>query len=711
MINTPQPIVLKDRPVCFVIFGLSGDLAMRMLIPSLKSIAQYNPLHPVTKIIGFARTKFKRADLDKRLKEGIRDYARVTEGDGFSEDDDTFLARLDYIAGDYDDPANYKIIFDELNTKKYEGAIFYLSTPPEIFGVISNQLGSSGVTKIEGVWTRIVVEKPFGVDYESTIQLNNILHSSFPEEDIYRIDHYLAKETVMNIFTFRWGNSIWEPLWNRNYIDHVEILVAEKIDVGTRTGYYDNSSVIRDMIQNHLMQILSIVAMEQPSFMNSKSIRDEKMKVLDAIKDIDVVKDCVVGQYYGYQNHKNIKPNSTTPTLAIFRFFIDNWRWKGTPFYVVSGKCLKEKISVVRMTFKDVPHAMFGRASDLLTSPNVLEIRIQPDESITLTQHVKEPGHGLKTRTIPLTFNYKDHFGANALQGAYERVIIDALNGDQSFFPRSDEIERAWKIVAPMLKDKYNVVQYAPGLDMEHAYLYRNTRQEAEVNRFTNQNEFVVNCAETITRAIRKAIEKKGVCNIAFSGGRTPYPILSLLATDPYISRIDKDKLYIYFVDERCVPPDQAGSNFKMINEAFLRPARMKETNYFRIRGEDPDYKKAAADYQELILKNMGNNPSFDILILGMGNDCHTASLFPGTEAVLDEKSWVIGHFVPQLNAPRITFGRRLINNSKLVMFVISDKEKFENFRQVRKAPYCPQLLPAQVVRPVNGDVIYNVHM
>lgn len=704
--SVTEAFILKDKPFCIVIFGVSGDLALRMLLPSLKTISCYEPLHPETKIIGVARSDVKDT-LNAKIKDGINKYGRVPQDASQCETMDAFLKRVSYIRGEYKDIATYNTLKAEIEKTPFAGVLFYLSTPPVLFEIIAENLGKCGLSRHPKFWTRLVVEKPFGIDYESTIKLNNSLHKSFDEENIYRIDHYLAKETVMNIFTFRWGNTLWEPVWNRNFISHVEVFVGEKVDVGNRTGYYDESSVIRDMIQNHLMQILTIIAMEPPVVMDSKNIRDEKMKVLAAIGKMDIVDDVVLGQYYGYQEHKGIKPGSTTPTLAVFRFFINNWRWRGVPFYLISGKSLNEKKSVIRLTFKKVPHSFFG--AQTIEHPNVLEIQVQPNEGIRLKQHVKIPGQGLKTRETSLLFQYKDEFGENALQGAYERVILDAIRGDQSFFPRSDEIEQAWKIMAPILLPSWNVVPYAPGLDLTHGYVMRNSTFPAEVTRFVSQGDFVNCTAETITRIISNAIEKRGKCFIALSGGSTPYPVLRQLSTTLHMSRIDAKKLFVFFVDERCVAPDHKDSNYKMINEAFLQDAKIPEANIFRMKGEiDP--KQAAKEYTDILISQMGEKPVFDFILLGMGPDCHTASLFPGTAAVNDNESFVIGHFVPQQKSNRITLGKKVINDSRVCMFIINDPKKEEQFNKVRNGPYVPSLLPSQAIRPVDGKLLFNVN-
>ncbi|OHT05904.1 glucose-6-phosphate 1-dehydrogenase family protein [Tritrichomonas foetus] len=703
-----EMLKLADHNICFVIFGASGDLAVRMLVPSLETISCYNAFSENTTIIGVARTAFKPNELESKLIDGIRQFSRIgPESDGMCEIPTHFLRRVKYIQGDYDDPKTYSSLKNMVMKQDYEGCLIYLATPPTIVDQIAKGIAKSGLKATDKMWLRMIVEKPFGRDVESGIALNNVLHQCMNEDQIYRIDHYLAKETVTNLFTFRWGNTIWEPLWNRNYISHVEIIVAEAVGVGQRIGYYDQASVIRDMIQNHLLQMLAITAMEPPPIFRSKEIRDEKMKVLHAIRPL-TPDDAICGQYHGYRQHKGVPETSTTPTLAYIRFFIDNWRWQGVPFYVTSGKCMAKKESIIKMVFRQVPHSIFG--AETYSKPNVLKIRIQPDEGIILKQHVKIPGPGLNTTQIPLNFAYSEKFGPNALQGAYERVILDAIKGDQSFFTRADEIEQSWRIVSPLLTKTHFVIPYAPGICIGRGTHSRNITSRSRKNCFPTVAELVQGTTEMITRIISESISKNGVCRIAVSGGQTPKPIFSLLATSPYLSRIAVDKLKLFFVDERCVAPDHNESNYKMTKESLIDYINIPQENIFRMKGEiDP--KKAAEEYTAEIQKEFGKDvePEFDLILLGMGPDGHTASLFPGLPAIHDKTSLVISHFVPQVNMNRITLGPRVITHAKNTIFIVSDKKKAEAYNLVKHGPYCPAILPAQIARTSVGEVMWNV--
>jgi glucose-6-phosphate 1-dehydrogenase len=324
--------------------------------------------------------------------------------------------------------------------------LFYLATPPSLYRTVIDHLGRSGLSRGEG-WRRVIIEKPFGHDLDSAMELNAQVHQAFDERQVYRIDHYLGKETVQNVLTFRFANAIFEPLWSRNYIDHVQITVAETIGVGHRAGYYDNAGVLRDMFQNHLLQLLTLTAMEPAAIFEADALRDEKVKVLRAVRPI---RHGIVGQYAGYRTEKGVQEDSRTPTYAALKVFVDNWRWRGVPFYLRSGKRLGEKRSEIAVQFRGVPHLMFPQVADELASRNVLSLCIQPDEGIHLRLEAKEPGWGMRTRPVVMEFHYADGFGSDALPEAYERLLLDAIQGDPSLFARADEIELAWRLVDPI---------------------------------------------------------------------------------------------------------------------------------------------------------------------------------------------------------------------------------------------------------------------
>jgi glucose-6-phosphate 1-dehydrogenase len=442
----------QKAPACsLVIFGASGDLTNRKLIPALHSLDCEGRLAPEMKVLGIARTPLSNGEFRDQLCEGVAKFGRL-EPSAWEE----FSRRLFYMPGGYDDPQTYRDLGDRLEAwDRKDGTagnrLFYLAIPPELYPVVVGHLGEAGLNRSPSGWTRIIIEKPFGRDLSSAGELNDKVHAYFDEEQVYRIDHYLGKETVQNIMAFRFANYIFEEMWGRNYVDHVQITAVEDVGVERRGGYYNQAGVLRDMVQNHLLQLVALTAMEPPAKMNAKALRDEKIKVLQAVRSLSLA-DCVLGQYRGYRQEHGVAPNSSTPTYVALKLFVDNWRWQGVPFYLRSGKGLARKNTEITLQFKQVPHLIFTNGDANLPA-NQLSICIQPDEGMHLRFALKVPGAEMRTSPVNMDFHYQDFFGQQALPDAYERLLLDSLQGDASLFARSDEILRAWELVTPILKE------------------------------------------------------------------------------------------------------------------------------------------------------------------------------------------------------------------------------------------------------------------
>ena len=457
-----------EEPCSIVFFGASGDLFKRMLLPAVYSMRLAGTLPTDFALVGFARSKYDddsfreycRTQLDAFMPAGKKPEGNVW---------DDFAKRIRYICADFRDVADFVKLKDLLarNDEDFGTAgnhLFYIATPPPVFPVVVQRLKKAGLDRNPegGGWTRIVIEKPFGTDLVSARALQREIDRVFPESAVYRIDHYLGKEPVQDIIALRFANTIFEPIWNRNYVANVQITAAESIGVEERGGYYDHAGALRDMIQNHVINLLALVAMEPPVSSHADDIRNEKAKVLDAI--VPAAYDHVPaisarGQYgpgmvdgqavKGYRQEPAVAPDSNTETFAAVKFLIDNWRWSGVPFCLRSGKRLARKVSEIVVTFKPIPHRFYGTSTDDI-SPNLLVIKIQPDEGIAMRFEAKVPGPKDHVRSVYMDFNYGTGFGLVS-PPAYERLIGDAIRGDQTLFTRWDAVERAWELVTPIL--------------------------------------------------------------------------------------------------------------------------------------------------------------------------------------------------------------------------------------------------------------------
>jgi len=437
-----------------VIFGVSGDLAQRKLIPGLFNLYQKKRLRGNFRIVGLAGRPWTDADLREAAKKSVAEFGKYKIED---RNCDGFIAKLFYISGNFRDEQSFQLLSNRLDSLEQGKAnrLYYLATPPDFFIDIINNLGKANLVDEADGWRRVVIEKPFGTDYLTAKKLNDEIHLVLREEQIYRIDHYLGKETVQNILVARFANTIFEPVWNRNYIDNVQITVAEEVGLERRAKYYDTVGVLRDMFQNHLLQLLSLIAMEPTASYQPNDLRDEKVKVIKSIRRIpveNVKNEAVKGQYRGYSEEEGVSAGTRTPTYAAVRFYIDNWRWQGVPFYLRSGKKMAEKVSEIAIQFKRPPHLMFPLPKEYEFTSNRLTFCLQPDEGIHLKFETKVPDTIAETRSVDLQYHYRDVFGENSIPEAYERLLLDAVNGDTSLFNRGDQSELAWELIDPILQ-------------------------------------------------------------------------------------------------------------------------------------------------------------------------------------------------------------------------------------------------------------------
>jgi glucose-6-phosphate 1-dehydrogenase len=473
----------RRAPACaVVIFGANGDLTKRKLLPALYRLAYEQRIPPAFAIVGISRTPMTDDAFREKMRESVQEFLENSDFD--AELWKTFAQGLFYVAGDLNDAATYAALkqrLDEIEqTRRTEGnVLFYLSTQPSQYGPAALGLGKAGLENGNG-WRRIIIEKPIGHDLASAQELNRTVQSVFPESAIYRIDHYLGKETVQNIMAFRFSNGIFEPLWNRRYVSHVQITAAEAIGVEGRGAYYQEAGALRDMIQNHLLQVMALTAMEPPAVFTPDAVRDERAKVLQSIriwKPDEVPCNAVSGQYGpariggtevpAFREEAGVDPNSQTPTYAACTFLVDNWRWAGVPFYIRSGKRLPKRVTDISIHFNAAPLSIFSPdGTGTGAAPNLLILRIQPEEGISLRFSSKHPGRGMVLRPVSMDFNYGASFGVRS-PTAYETLLLDAISGDATLYPRQDMVEASWKAIQPIMDNwaerKFEFPNYEAG--------------------------------------------------------------------------------------------------------------------------------------------------------------------------------------------------------------------------------------------------------
>jgi glucose-6-phosphate 1-dehydrogenase len=466
----------RSAPPCaVVVFGATGDLTRRKLVPALYVLAASGSLSDRFATIGIGRRPWNADEFRSRMAAAVREFSRLPFDSRIWE---TFASRLDFVSGSFEDPATYTRLqtrLDEFDRERgLEGnRLFYLATPPAEFAAILRGLKATGLIRPPGGagFSRVIIEKPFGRDLDSARALNALVAEELDESQTFRIDHYLGKETVQNIMVFRFANSMFEPLWNRKYIDHVQITAAETVGVETRGKFYETTGVLRDVVQNHLLELLTLSAMEPPNTSSAEDVRSEKLKVLHALRapwSDTIPRDVVLGQYRGYRDEPDVSPASVTPTFAALRVFVDNWRWQGVPFYLRAGKKLAKRVTEISVSMQRIPLCLFGR-DDVCEhiEPNVLTMRIQPDEGIQLRFASKIPGNDLAVGPVLMDMSYKQAFGGNPPE-AYERLLLDAMRGDATLFSRRDAVEASWAWIQPILDfyDRYpptDFPDYVPG--------------------------------------------------------------------------------------------------------------------------------------------------------------------------------------------------------------------------------------------------------
>jgi glucose-6-phosphate 1-dehydrogenase len=464
MAATKVPPLPKADSCLLIIFGASGDLTKRKLVPALYDLACAGCMAPGFEVLGVSRTPLS----DEAFRTQVHDSAiKSRDTRGFTDTCwSSFESRLHYFPGDINDREFYPKLKAKLEEMTKNGSspnyLFYVSTPASLAAPIVEGLGAQRLNYRDNGWTRIILEKPFGRDLTSARELNQVVAKVFAEREVYRIDHYLGKETVQNMLVFRFGNSIFEPVWNRNYIDYVEITAAEPLGVETRAAFYEETGALRDMMANHLLQLLTLTAMEPPVAFDADSVREQKVGVLRSIRPMsidEVAKRTVRGQYgagaingqpvVGYRDEPNVNPKSNTETFAGVEFYVDNWRWAGVPFFIRTGKRLPRHVTEIRVHFKRTPQALFASTSDDQIEHNIVTMRIQPDEGISMRFAAKRPGTSMKTLPVQMNFMYREAFGADT-PVAYETLILDAMRGDATLFTRRDEVEAEWRIITPI---------------------------------------------------------------------------------------------------------------------------------------------------------------------------------------------------------------------------------------------------------------------
>ena len=700
-----------EETMAIIVVGASGDLAKKKTFPSIFNLYGLGLIPKSVVVFGYARKEMSDDEFRKHLSQNFNE---------FLDQKDSFLQKCHYISGPYDDAAGFQKLHQALEKKEGKRAnrVFYMAIPPSVF-VPTGKSIKAGAMSTTG-WNRVIVEKPFGKDLESSNALARALTSTFKEEQIYRIDHYLGKEMVQNLMVLRFANTSTEPIWNHHYIKSVIITFKEDIGTGGRGGYFDSFGIIRDILQNHLLQVFSLVAMEPPVSLSAEDVRDEKVRVLNCCPPI-INEEMITGQYTagltekGYTEDPQVPDDSVTPTYAACVIWVNNARWRGVPFILKAGKALNERKAEIRIQFKQNPAPLFPNAPN-----NELVIRVQPKESVYMKVNAKEPGLSSQILQTELDLTYNKRFEGR-VPDAYERLIWDATRGDHNLFVRTDELEAAWKIFTPVLHaieggklpkpTKYPFGSRGPqeadqlinrlGYNRNPTYKWTN---HGTLHVADSKDSLSTQVADYVTNLANDSIKLHGSFTIAFSGGSLPKMFAAALGNPEWQARNDFSKWHVFYADERHVALDNADSNHKATKEAFLDKVKIPSSQVHPIN-PSLSLSDCAADYEKVIksvvTSTTNDFPSFDLILLGMGPDGHTASLFPD-HPLLKEESKVIATITDSPKPPpqRITFTLPTINAAKNVVFIAAGAEKATNIRVVHQRKPDEKKLPSGLINP-----------